>query len=95
MTYFFLSDENFELSDDQSILTIINVQEPQNGVYKCLTEENTVINAFDVDSKFKLKKLAASQSVDDGVPTEIECSLKAVSFTNYITYILHLISKYE
>jgi len=70
-------DDNFELSDDQSILTIINVQEPQNGVYKCLTEENTVINAFDVDSKFKLKKLAASQSVDDGVPTEIECSLKA------------------
>jgi len=70
-------DDHYELTDDERKLTIVDIQEPQNGVYKCLTEDNTVIKTFDVDSKFKLNKLAKSQSVDDGVPTEIECSLKS------------------
>ena len=75
----FVPDDHYELTDDERKLTIVDIQEPQNGVYKCLTEDNTVIKTFDVDSKFKLNKLAKSQSVDDGVPTEIECSLKSVS----------------
>ena len=75
----FVLDDHYDLDDDRRTLTITDIQEPQNGVYKCVTEENKVVKTFDVDSKFKLKKLPKSQSVDDGTPTEIECSLKAVS----------------
>ena len=78
-----LDESHFALNDDLRKLTVSDVQEGQIGVYKCLTEDGSVIKSFEIDSSFRVKKLPKSISVDDGASVEIECGLKAPLTVRY------------
>lgn len=70
-------DENYEIEEGK--LSISDIDESLLGIYSCqsLEGEGTVLRRFQLDTSLKIRKFPLSVSVNDGLPTELTCTLKS------------------
>ena len=56
---------------------LADIQDQQLGFYRC-SQDGVLLNTFQLDISFKLRRLPKSVSVDEGSPVQLDCVLNTV-----------------